>query len=126
MTGSKKDLEELLPMLDDCIDDYHRYDNLSMDQLMDLHRRITTINYYLATKKVEAYKDWNECVKTLTKLDGNGKKMPYNRASNEADLKHPELYMLRTIIKESTAIAEGIRSNISQLKAQIQNGVRQN
>ncbi len=107
---------EQITELSDYVERYRVCDLNNGYGLSLLLRNITGLLYFLETERAAIHEQFESEVFNLT----NGKKMSVARATNEANVKFPEMYQLRRIMTSGYKVVEAIRTNISFLKSEKQ------
>lgn len=103
-----KDLEGILNSITELIEHYESGAWVSVDELRQMLRELTSNIYYLTKEDIEAYRAHNEI---LHSFDGS-----VARAQIEADKSIPELRMTRKIIASANRVADAMRSELSIIK----------
>jgi hypothetical protein len=94
---------------------YYKSNLQDGNELSELLQKITGLLYYLETERSKTHDLYENEVFNLVK-EGSS----VARAINEANVKYPEMYMLRRIMDSSYRIVDAIRTNISYLKSERQ------
>ncbi len=101
--------------LSTCVGQYYECDLSDGNELSVLLQKITGILFYLETERATIHDQFESMVFNLVKEGQN-----VSRATNEANVKFPEMYQLRRIMTSGYKVAEAIRTNISFLKSEKQ------
>ncbi len=109
-------MEETLIKITEIIKDYYSSNNHNPQGLIDLGRNLSANLYFIEKYRSEKHKAFEA---TIYSLKMQGQKI--NSATNEANVKHPELYMLRRHMESAEKVLGMIRSELSWLKSEINN-----
>ena len=107
-------MEEQIKNFNKYVNEYYSCALSDGVRLNTLLQKLTAILEYLSQEKAK-YK--LEYEKTVFNLVREGSSVA--RAINEAEVKHPELYLLRQIVTSGYRVADAIRTNISFLKSEM-------
>lgn len=101
-----KTLNEVLEEINNSIDKYHTLQLKQVIEQSEILRSLTSSLFWLEKYRVEAHEKWNS-----TYFQSQGKSGAAKE--READLKVPELYMIRRIMTGGYKVVDSIRSTIS-------------
>lgn len=85
--------------------------------LTECLKQITSALFFLEIERSKAHEKWQGIVHTLVIKQG----MTVSRAENEAHVLVPEMYKLRRIMDSGYTTVDAIRTNISWIKAGLNN-----
>lgn len=109
-------MQESLDEITKCIDWYKTAKNTDPHKLVEILRVISSHLYTLETYRSEYKKEYESLIFDLTN-DG----YTVARATNEAETRIPQLYMLRRIIEASSRVCDAIRTQVSLAKQEMTN-----
>lgn len=109
-------MEKVLVEISDIIQQYNKMSEIDGHELNRMIKNLTTRLYYLETKRSEFHNDFETIVFNETK-EGNS----VSRSVNTAHVKVPQLYQLRRIMDAGYRVVDAMRTNISFIKAEMQN-----
>ena len=115
--GKMRNIQKHLDNLNTLIDTYQSTEKSDGNTLVGIAQDISITLYWLSEEKTKKHDDFEKYVFSLT----TDKNMTVSRAINAAEVKHPDLYRLRYIIRAGYSILDIIRTQISYLKAEIHN-----
>ena len=98
------------------VEEYKAMTALNGHSLNSILQGITTRLHHLEEIRSDYKKDYEDLVHTGVK---NGDSVA--RSINEANIKVPELYLLRRFMNSSYRVCDSIRTNISFLKSEMSN-----
>lgn len=101
-----KELNEVLEEINNSIDKYHTLQLKQVIEQSEILRSLTSSLFWLEKHRVEAHEKWNSTYFKSQGKSGAAKE-------READLKVPELYMIRRIMTGGYKVVDSIRSTIS-------------
>ena len=111
-------MNEVLNKIADIIEDYNnsQLDGVKLNNNLKL---LTSYLYYIETIRTEAHERYEAVIYNKVK-DG----FSVARAKNEANVKVPEMYKLRRLLESGYRVADAMRTNISFLKYEINNTIK--
>lgn len=107
-----KELEDL----NNYVNEYYTCNLTDGEQLNRLLQKITGLLYYLETVRSECHDAFETHVFNSVK-----EKMTVARAVNEAHVTYPQMYQLRRVMESAYKVVDAIRSNLSYLRAEMNN-----
>lgn len=107
-----KELEDL----NNYVNEYYTCNLTDGEQLNRLLQKITGLLYYLETVRSECHDAFETHVFNEVK-----KKKTVARAVNEAHVTYPQMYQLRRVMESAYKVVDAIRSNLSYLRAEMNN-----
>ena len=107
-------MEQTLKEITSYVEEYKRMDLGNGTELNSLLRDITVRLHYLETLRADYRNDYENLVHLGVK---NGDSVA--RSVNEANVKVPEIYLLRRFMDSSYRVCDAIRSNLSYLKTEM-------
>lgn len=110
-------MDEVINKLDGLINRYHTMERLNGEDLNTLLQLITSSLYFLETMRSEMHNRWNIEVKRLV---DQGESV--SKSENQAYVKYPDMYRSRRLVTSGYKVVEAIRSNISFIKQEMNNG----
>ena len=99
-------LNEILTEINEAVDKYHTLQLKAFIDQSEILRSLTSSLFWLEKFRVEAHEKWNSIYFQSQGKSGAAKE-------READLKVPELYMIRRIMTGGYKVVDSIRSTIS-------------
>ena len=109
-------MDQTLKEITSYIEEYKRMHLGNGTELNSLLRDITVRLHYLETLRADYRNDYENLVHLGVK---NGDSV--SRSVNEANVKVPEIYLLRRFMDSSYRVCDAIRTNISFLKSEMSN-----
>jgi hypothetical protein len=109
-------MEEQLKLITKCIEWFkdHSKKSIDVNKLINVYSQITTSLFYLETIRADYHQQYEEIVFNLV---GSGHSVA--RAVNEANVKIPELYLLRRVMDAAYRNTDAMRTIISFAKKEI-------
>ncbi len=104
-------LQSQIDYLDACIEAYQDVDPMDGFGLIELLPKITGTIYFLEGERSKYHDKFQNVINTLV-LENKS----VNRAENQANKDHPELYLLRHKLQAAYEVINAIRSQISWIK----------
>lgn len=111
-----KDMQKTIDNITDVIENYNSSNNHHPEGLLTMSRNLASNLFFLEKFRAEKHKYFEATVYSLV---GQGNKV--NAATNEANVKIPELYMLRRIMTAAYKTLDIMRSELSYLKQEKHN-----
>ena len=99
-------LEDVLKEINEQVDKYHTLQLKAIIDQSEILRSLTSSLFWLEKYRVDAHEKWNSVYFQSQGKSGAAK-------DREADLKVPELYMIRRIMTGGYKVVDSIRSTIS-------------
>jgi hypothetical protein len=109
-------MEKTLEKITEIIKDYYDTNNHNPEGLINLGRNLSANLYFIEKFRAEKHKAFEATIYSV-KMQG----YKINSATNEANVKHPELYMLRRHMESAEKVLGMIRSELSWLKSEMNN-----
>jgi hypothetical protein len=109
-------MEKTLEKITEIIKDYYDTNNHNPEGLINLGRNLSANLYFIEKFRAEKHKAFEATIYSL-KMQG----YKINSATNEANVKHPELYILRRHMESAEKVLGMIRSELSWLKSEMNN-----
>ena len=109
-------MKNTLNEITELIEEYKGMSLLNGSDLNSILRDITTRLHHLETLRADYRNDYENLVHLGVK---NGDSV--SRSINEANVKVPEIYLLRRFMDSSYRVCDAIRTNISFLKSEMSN-----
>tara|TARA_R110000803_G_scaffold204837_1_gene271151 strand:- start:1 stop:348 length:348 start_codon:yes stop_codon:yes gene_type:complete len=110
-------MNEVLNKIADIIEDYNNTKINDGVKLNEQLKNLTSYLYYIEGIKSKYHQDYEEIIYDKV----NNEKLSVARATNEANVKVPEVYQLRKLTSSAYRVCDAIRSNISFLKLEYNN-----
>ena len=98
------------------VEDYNTTDLYNGNKLNNQLKELTSLLFYLESIRSKAHNNYELVINTMVK-DGNS----VARATNEANVLHPEMYQLRRILTSGYRVIDAMRTNISFVKEEMKN-----
>jgi hypothetical protein len=114
-------MQEILDIITKIITDYNASNNHNPDGLVDMGRNLSSNLFFLEKHRAEKQKAFEACIYSLRQ---QGERV--NAATNEANVKHPELYMLRRFMEAAEKVHIQISVELSWIKAEMMSTARDN
>ena len=105
------DLEKALNEVSEQVKTYRRLSPQDGNGMVECLRQISAILYYLESERSDYHDKWQTVVHQNI-LKGE----TVARSENEANIKVPELYKLRHLMRSAYSVCEAIRTQIRYLK----------
>ncbi len=115
----KCNMKETIEKITQIIVDYNSTSNHNPVGLLDMARNLSTQLFFLEKHRGEFHKKFEGEIHRLVNRPDNS--LAVNKAVNEANVKFPELYLLRRTMESSYKVLEVMRSELSYLKAEMNN-----
>ena len=109
-------MKEHLDNITSIIDTYYGVQDPTGTMLVEWLKDMTSLLYYLETERAKIHEQWQ---KVVFRLVSNGKTV--SRAENEAHTIHPEMYKLRRVMDAGYRVVDAMRSQLSFIKAEMNN-----
>ena len=107
-------MQETLDEVSYIIQEYKCIEGLDGNTLNTMLREITSRLFYLETERAK-YRDLYERKVHIEVKKG----ATISKAVNEANVKYPEIYMLRRFMESAYRVSDAIRTNISFIKSEM-------
>jgi len=114
-------MQKTLDIITQIIVDYNSTNNHNPEGLVNMGRNLSSNLFFLEKYRAEKQKAFEACIYSLRQ---QGEKV--NAATNEANVKHPELYMLRRFMEASEKVHIQISVELSWMKAEMMATAREN
>ena len=92
-------MQELLDNITQIVEDYRSSNNHNPEGLLNMGRSLSGYLFLLEKHRAKKHKAFEACIYALRQ---QGEKV--NAATNEANVKHPELYMLRRFMEAAEKV----------------------
>jgi uncharacterized protein YicC (UPF0701 family) len=109
------DLKQI-ELLNKAVQNYYKISLQDGNGLNELLQKITGLLYYLETVRANTHNLYESKIQEIVK---SGESV--SRATNEANVVYPEMYMLRRVMDAGYRVVDAIRTNISFLKEEMKN-----
>jgi uncharacterized protein YicC (UPF0701 family) len=109
------DLKQI-ELLNKAVQNYYKISLQDGNGLNELLQKITGLLYYLETVRANTHNLYESKIQEIVK---SGESV--SRATNEANVAYPEMYMLRRVMDAGYRVVDAIRTNISFLKEEMKN-----
>lgn len=109
-------MQEIIENITKVIEDYNSSNNHHPQGLIDMGRNLSANLYFLEKFRAQKHKEFEAIIYALRL---NGSKV--NAATNEANVKVPELYMLRRLMGSAERTAIQMSVELSFMKAELNN-----
>ena len=110
-------MQELLDSIRKIIEDYNSSSDHVPQGLLDMNRNLTTSLFLLEKHRAEKQKAFEA---TIYALKMQGAKI--NSATNDANVKHPELYQLRRFMEAAERVAIQMNVELKWMHAELLSG----
>lgn len=97
------------------IDDYNAHDNHPPQEILNMAKNLASRIFYMEKHRAAAHKDFEAVIYELKR-----KGIAINNATNEANIRVPEMYELRRFMESAKGVLEIMRSQVSWLKTEMQ------
>ena len=108
-------LEETLDAVASSIENYNSTNSHTPENLINILRNLSANLFFLESVRASKQKAFEAIVYGLV-----GTNYSVSKATNEAEVKVPELYMLRRIMTAAYKVLESVRTEISYMKSEKQ------
>lgn len=109
-------MQEVIDKITVIIEDYNSTTGHHPEGLLDMARTLAANLFFLEKHRAEVHKKYEGFKHTL--INGGS---PIGKAENKANFTHPEMYMLRRIMEAGYKNLDIMRSEISWLRAEMNN-----
>jgi len=114
-------MQKLLDNITKIIEDYRSSNNHNPDGLLDMGRNLSAYLFSLEKYRAEKHKAFEACIYALRMQN-----MKVNAATNEANVKHPEMYMLRRFMEAAEKVHIQINVELKWLNSEMMATARDN
>lgn len=110
-------MQELLDKITKIIEDYNSNSDHHPEALLNMGRNLSSSLFFLEKHRAEKHKAFEATIYSL-KMQGQR----INAATNEANVKHPELYMLRRFMESAEKVQIQMSIELKWMHAEMLSG----